>query len=415
MSVPTDDEDTKDEFDELETSVDSPPTRQHADVGVIAELRTRLPRGPEAIALYRLPDHIVVGRGTACDWQLDDHSLSRRHAVFHWDGQLLEVEDLGSANGTRIGGQLIHGRASVTRGGTVELGAVSIEFADPSPERQAATEDNPDYLDTQSVKLPEYRSRPTSIARAAAAMPTPPAVPQAKRGMTSHPPPLPAHIAPTPSALSAKAPPLIAPVPRPAFPSTMERRTPASEPPPRLDEPTAENVFRPAFHVAGPNDVTQLWDPEVAARRPQERLLGGLTLTTLRQGLLQQWQTNRRLVLLGGATLVLTIMLVIVLVRGGPSPALNEGDDLPTAAARRSKAAPTVTSLVPTSLPSGISSTDAGTTPDQDALLAEAIAAYDQGKVDQALVAFQRLALARPEDPGPRYMVDLLESQRAGR
>ena len=41
----------------------------------------------KALPLYALPDQIVVGRGTACDWQLDDPSLSRKHCQFRWNGK----------------------------------------------------------------------------------------------------------------------------------------------------------------------------------------------------------------------------------------------------------------------------------------------------------------------------------------
>jgi DNA-binding NtrC family response regulator len=54
---------------------------------------------------------VVVGRGAGVDIDLEDAGVSRRHAVFHV-GPPLEVEDLGSANGTFVSQASLHaGRA----------------------------------------------------------------------------------------------------------------------------------------------------------------------------------------------------------------------------------------------------------------------------------------------------------------
>ena len=87
-------------------SPDDQPTGHVADVGIVAELRAVLTNGERKILpLYTLADQLVIGRGTACEWQLDDHSLSRKHAQLKWNGRDLTVEDLGSANGTRVNGK----------------------------------------------------------------------------------------------------------------------------------------------------------------------------------------------------------------------------------------------------------------------------------------------------------------------
>ena len=51
---------------------------------------------------------IVIGRDPTCDLQIDHRSLSRRHAVFR-AGPPPTVQDLGSTNGTVVGGQKHHG------------------------------------------------------------------------------------------------------------------------------------------------------------------------------------------------------------------------------------------------------------------------------------------------------------------
>jgi two-component system, NtrC family, response regulator AtoC len=51
---------------------------------------------------------MVIGRDTTCDIVIDHRSLSRRHAVLH-HGPPVTVQDLGSTNGTMVGGTLRRG------------------------------------------------------------------------------------------------------------------------------------------------------------------------------------------------------------------------------------------------------------------------------------------------------------------
>jgi DNA-binding NtrC family response regulator len=59
---------------------------------------------PDAVSTFRLPDvgTLTVGRGDDTDVRLSDPLVSRRHLRLHVAGERIEVEDLGSANGTRI-------------------------------------------------------------------------------------------------------------------------------------------------------------------------------------------------------------------------------------------------------------------------------------------------------------------------
>src|SRR5262245_7438808 len=105
------------------TGPDDQATAAHSDVGIIAELRAIFGTGEKkTLPLYALPDQIVVGRGTASDWQLDDPSLSRKHCQFRWNGKALTVEDLGSANGTRVGGRSARQPTPVGADDVVQLG-----------------------------------------------------------------------------------------------------------------------------------------------------------------------------------------------------------------------------------------------------------------------------------------------------
>jgi two-component system, NtrC family, response regulator AtoC len=94
-------------------------------------------RAPEAWSLVVISDHtlrshalpsrgdVVIGRTRDADIQLEDASISRRHAVLHV-GAELELEDLGSQNGSKLAGRTLapSERVTVAAGDTIELGEV---------------------------------------------------------------------------------------------------------------------------------------------------------------------------------------------------------------------------------------------------------------------------------------------------
>ena len=130
---------------------DEQATAAHSDVGIIAELSAVFGNGEKkTLPLYALPDQIVVGRGTACDWQLDDPSLSRKHCQFKWNGKLLSVEDLGSANGTRVGARSARQPTPVSPDDVVQLGTVMISFV---PLVRAFEADAGRNIDAEATKL----------------------------------------------------------------------------------------------------------------------------------------------------------------------------------------------------------------------------------------------------------------------
>jgi two-component system, NtrC family, response regulator AtoC len=59
---------------------------------------------PGGVRVHPLPAEgaVVLGRSDDCDVTIDDASMSRRHARLELAGGALTIEDLGSANGTRI-------------------------------------------------------------------------------------------------------------------------------------------------------------------------------------------------------------------------------------------------------------------------------------------------------------------------
>jgi DNA-binding CsgD family transcriptional regulator len=85
----------------------------------------------------------VVGRGEGVDLRLDEDSVSRRHAQFRIEGELPMVWDLQSRNGTFVNGQPIAGRARLSPGDRITLGACELLLIKaervPEPYNEAVT------------------------------------------------------------------------------------------------------------------------------------------------------------------------------------------------------------------------------------------------------------------------------------
>jgi two-component system, NtrC family, response regulator AtoC len=85
--------------------------------------------GEKVFSWRALPEtgDLVLGRSEQADVRIEDPSVSRRHAVLHL-GPPLSIEDLGSANGTRVGErELAKGeRYPIQAGEAIELGSVIV-------------------------------------------------------------------------------------------------------------------------------------------------------------------------------------------------------------------------------------------------------------------------------------------------
>jgi len=79
---------------------------------------------------------VTAGRALECEVRIDHPSVSRAHVRVH-GGAMLRVEDLGSSNGTRVGGQRIpaHQLVPITPGEMVEIGSamIVVQSAGTSP------------------------------------------------------------------------------------------------------------------------------------------------------------------------------------------------------------------------------------------------------------------------------------------
>ncbi len=345
---------------------DEKSTRMVDDSGVVAQLKARFgdrdaSAPEESLSLYTLSDTIVVGRGSAADWQLEDDSLSRKHCQFRWTGRDLTVEDLGSANGTKVNGKGVVRPEPVRPGDQVQLGTVVIRF---EPRGAAA---NPDALATRLVESPKAR-------------------PQDRHddldgdddgddgdgGGDDN----------------GRAP--LAPV------ATVLRLPPTG--------PAKANaqVFRPPQHAARPDEPTQSWDKNAVLVKQKEPSLD-------MRGL---WHTHRRPMILGGAAIwvgalgLLASLLEKPPVEDDPFAAQRPSLTPPNDTGKPDKVGvPVVTPLGPPVVEAVPASAEA-----RPQLLAQAVAAYEQGRLADSLQLWRRLA-ADGTDRGAAYMVKLLDER----
>jgi pSer/pThr/pTyr-binding forkhead associated (FHA) protein len=112
--------------------------------------RLRFTDGPMAGREVEVASVLVLGR-QAADLVIEDAQVSRRHASVRPAGDALEVEDLGSKNGTWVNGGRIAGAVRVASGDRVRVGDSTFQVeldpasasADERPAGAALTEPTP--------------------------------------------------------------------------------------------------------------------------------------------------------------------------------------------------------------------------------------------------------------------------------
>jgi two-component system, NtrC family, response regulator HydG len=110
----------------------------------LATFRIEVASGPDQGKHFDVSGtgRILIGTGPACDLQLTDERVSRRHLAVSIEGALLKVEDLSSTNGTftnelRITGAYLRGGETITVGKTFLL-VSSKPIADDAAAAEAA-------------------------------------------------------------------------------------------------------------------------------------------------------------------------------------------------------------------------------------------------------------------------------------
>ena len=92
---------------------------------------------------------LVIGRAAGSDIVVDHETISRQHAALHVTASGVEIEDLGSANGTSVSGAVVASgtRALVPMGGLITLGEVVALLRTGPEEDTAVASSKPGALD----------------------------------------------------------------------------------------------------------------------------------------------------------------------------------------------------------------------------------------------------------------------------
>jgi pSer/pThr/pTyr-binding forkhead associated (FHA) protein len=144
--------------------------------------RLRVVSGPAAGQTVDIEGEIVIGREDT-DLAIDDGEMSRRHAVVRRHANRLQVEDLGSTNGTFVDGTriaeptLLGGGAEIKVGTTVLIVEGVLPVSDASGDVAAprnVTRISPVISDAGAAPASAASSAPIPLTAPAAAAPAAP-------------------------------------------------------------------------------------------------------------------------------------------------------------------------------------------------------------------------------------------------
>ena len=76
---------------------------------------------------HEIGDEVTLGRAPGCEVRLEDDYVSQLHARLFRQGDQLMVEDLGSTNGTFVGGDRVAGPRVVRPGELLRVGSFAFE------------------------------------------------------------------------------------------------------------------------------------------------------------------------------------------------------------------------------------------------------------------------------------------------
>jgi FHA domain len=116
----------------------------------------RFTAGPLAGSRVEVTSALVLGR-RAADLVIEDPQVSRRHASVRPAGDALEVEDLGSLNGTWVNGTRIAGPTRLVPGDRVRVGDATFEVegsSAPAPVEEAPAPAPPTQASPEPVPEP---------------------------------------------------------------------------------------------------------------------------------------------------------------------------------------------------------------------------------------------------------------------
>lgn len=113
---------------------------------------------------FPLKGSLTLGRSVKCDACFEDPQLSRRHAEFFFRDGVLEVKDLGSANGILVNQKKV-AAASLQPGDLVQMGGVLLLVIGPKVSGVQAHEEEDATLFMKALDLPKPVPQPVQSGR----------------------------------------------------------------------------------------------------------------------------------------------------------------------------------------------------------------------------------------------------------
>jgi ABC transport system ATP-binding/permease protein len=136
--------------------------------------RLRVVSGPAAGRTVDVDEEVVIGREDS-DLDIDDLELSRRHAVVRRFANRLQVEDLGSTNGTFVDGNRIAEPTLLGGGAEIKIGTTVLVVEGVLPVGTSELGDaQPRNVTRVSPTLPAESAAAAAPAAAAASSPPAP-------------------------------------------------------------------------------------------------------------------------------------------------------------------------------------------------------------------------------------------------
>jgi pSer/pThr/pTyr-binding forkhead associated (FHA) protein len=139
--------------------------------------RLRVVSGPLAGQTIDVENEVVIGREDT-DLTIDDVELSRRHAVVRPHASRLQVEDLGSTNGTYVDGTRIEEPTILGGGAEIQIGTTRLVVEGVLPAGREGGPDMPLSRASEptraSIEIPAEMRQPAGAGAAAASAPAPP-------------------------------------------------------------------------------------------------------------------------------------------------------------------------------------------------------------------------------------------------
>jgi pSer/pThr/pTyr-binding forkhead associated (FHA) protein len=145
--------------------------------------RLRFTDGPLAGRQVEVTSALVLGR-QAADLVIEDPQVSRRHASVRPAGDALEVEDLGSRNGTWVNGARIAGPARLAPGDRVQVGDTTFEV-EPAPAPSQVEEHPAGAAPTQAEERMASVAPPEAVPAPALPFDPPPQRPRHQPGVAT--------------------------------------------------------------------------------------------------------------------------------------------------------------------------------------------------------------------------------------